>query len=292
MVTPRGLAATDLFVPFAVPVSASLAIDLTNPVTYVLGLMPVQVKNVVTDVDNEQLLRAMLFSDVVQQFENAPRVGLVMQMNPNVGQGGTESKDVFVVANTKKSPRLVRTAPEPRAFVPCGFVKYFRNRIPCIQQGPDQGEAALRLLRSMMQFVPFTHLTTKTLQQYYRAGTGYTRTEEQLQPIVQSIGEEMFHINRPYGGGLATSQTTTAKSAAVAVNTRRTSKPPVTEDSKADAGDTTISKVGYGAARSGRRSAAEPQHAAKRTKEERMSKNEPRTKEQLFDDTFGHDAPK
>lgn len=279
MVAPRGLAVADLFIPFAVPHGDSLTIDLMDPTTYILGVMPVLVKNAIADGDNESLLCDMLFSDIIAQFPDAPRVGLVMHMNPDVGWEAassasataldTGSKDAFVLADTQKCPpRLTENGLDtPAAFVPCGFVKHFRNHIPCIQQGPDHGETTMRLLRSMLQFVPFAHRTTMTLQQYYRTRCGYTRTEAELQPAVRALGEAMFHINRQYGDKKATKTTKAAKSVAVAVATTAggRSDPPASEEKKDD--DTTApTEAVVGSAPSRKRAATKVQPSPKRSR--------------------------
>jgi hypothetical protein len=285
MVAPRGgEAAADLFVPFAVPQGddSSWEIDLMDPDTYVLGVLPVQVTSVNADGvdDNAALLRGLLGSEVVQQFPlNAPRVGLVIHMTPG-GQAAsaasataskawatdTDAKgDAFVLVGAHmKSTRPAGRAPETPTFVPCGFVKYFWNRIPCVVQQPgadDNGEAAWRLLCSMAQFDPFAHLTTTTLQQYSRTADGYARSEEQLQPTVRVLGQEMFHIHRPYGDQGPTAAPT-AKPAAVAADTKRRSE--TAEGTNNDA--TVPMEAADGRTRSRNRDTAESNRAAKRTR--------------------------
>eukprot|EP01033_Poteriospumella_lacustris_P008854 gene8854-6374_t len=274
MVAPRGKAkaAADLFVPFAVPhgddsSSSSAEIDLMDPDTYVLGVLPVQVTSVNAGHDgvddNAALLRGLLGSEVLQQFPlDAPRVGLVIHMKPG-GQAAsatastawaTDAKeDAFVVLARaqKKSTRPAGRAAETPTFAPCGFVKYFWNRIPCVVQQPgadDNGEAAWRLLWSMAQFDSFAHLTTSTLQQYSRTADGYARSEAQLQRTVRALGQEMFHIHRPYGDQ-DTTAAPTAKPAAVAAD------------------DATVPmEAADGRTRSRKGGAAEPYRAVKRTR--------------------------
>jgi hypothetical protein len=281
----RGTVGADLFVPFAVPHGnddSSWEIDLMDPDTYVLGVLPVQVTSVNADGvdDNAALLRGLLGSEVLRQFPpDAPRVGLVIHMKPggDVGQGpcaasttawATDAKDAFVLAGaqTKKSTQPAGRAPETPTFAPCGFVKYFWNRIPCVVQQPgaddgDNGEAAWRLLWSMAQFDPFAHLTTSTLQQYSRTADGYARSEAQLQRTVRALGEEMFHIHRPYGDQ-DTTGAPTAKSAAVAADAGRRS-----ETAEGAADDATVPmEAADGRTRSRKGGTAEPYRAVKRTR--------------------------